>query len=209
MNTRDHWDQIYTTKATDRLGWYKPHLRTSFSWITKLGLPLDAPIIDVGGGTSTLVDDLLDNGYQSLTVLDISEKALSAVRERLGKESDLVSWLTADITSLELPAEEFELWHDRAVFHFLTDPGGRRSYRENLMTALKPNGHVIIGTFAPEAPPKCSGLPVQRYSLQKLVDEFGPEFKLVDHLKELHVTPGGVEQMYLFCHFRRIAEVSG
>jgi ubiquinone/menaquinone biosynthesis C-methylase UbiE len=199
---------VYATKATDKLGWYKSHLQTSISWIEKLGLPLDAPVIDVGGGASTLVDDLLDAGYQSLTILDISEQALSAVRERLRKQSDQVAWLTADITAVELPADEYELWHDRAVFHFLTDPDDRRRYRNKLLTSLKPNGHVIIGTFAPEAPPKCSGLPVERYSLQQLIDEFGPDFELVDHLKELHITPGGIEQMYLFCHFRKIAEVS-
>ena len=208
MNKRDHWDQVYTTKATNRLGWYKPHLQTSFTWIEMLGLTLDAPVIDVGGGASTLVDDLLDAGYESLTVLDLSEKALTAVRERLGKKSDLVTWITADITVPELPPQKYELWHDRAVLHFLTEPDDRRSYRTNLARALKPEGHVIIGTFAPEAPPTCSGLPVQRYSLQQLVDEFGPDFKLVDHHKEIHVTPGGVEQMYLFCHFRRIAKVS-
>lgn len=199
---------MYATKATDRVGWYKPHLQTSIAWIEKLGLPLAAPVIDVGGGASTLVDDLLDAGYQSLTILDLSDQALSAVRERLGKRSDQVTWLTADITAVELPAHEYELWHDRAVFHFLTDPDDRRCYRNNVLTSLKPNGHVIIGTFAPEAPPKCSGLPVQRYSLQQLIDEFGPDFELVDQLKEMHITPGGIEQMYLFCHFRKIAEVS-
>ncbi len=208
MNKRDHWDQVYTTKATNRLGWYKPHLQTSFAWIEKLGLTLDAPIIDVGGGASTLVHDLLDASYESLTVLDLSEKALTEVRVRLGKKADLVTWITADITTLELPPQEYELWHDRAVLHFLTEPDDRHSYRNNLLMALKPKGHVIIGTFAPEAPPTCSGLPVQRYSLQQLVDELGPDFKLMNHLKEIHVTPGGIEQMYLFCHFRRIAEVS-
>lgn len=208
MDKREHWDKVYATKTPDRLGWYKPHLQTSMAWIDKLGLPLDEPIIDVGGGASTLVDDLLDAGYQSLTVVDLSKRVLSAVRERLGKKSDLVTWLTADITALELPADEYKLWHDRAVFHFLVNPDERRCYRNNLLKSLKPNGHVIIGTFSPEAPPKCSGLPVRRYSLQKLVDELGPDFELMDHLKELHVTPGGVEQMYLFCHFRRIGEVS-
>ena len=178
------------------------------AWIEKLELPVDAPVIDVGGGASTLVDDLLDAGYRSLTVLDISEKALSVARERLGKKADRVTWLAGDITEMEMPGNEYELWHDRAVFHFLTHPDERRRYLKNLSASLRPNGHVIIGTFAPEAPPKCSGLPVQRYSLQQLVDEFGPAFEFVDHLKELHVTPGGVEQMYLFCHFRKIDEVS-
>ena len=208
MKRQDHWQHVYTTRATDEVGWYAPRLQTSIDWITKLGLSADSPIIDVGCGASTLVDDLLNAGYQSITALDISEQALSLAREQLSSESDLVTWLTADITTVELPAQEYELWHDRAVFHFLTEPEDRNSYRKNLLAALKPNGHVIIGTFAPEAPPKCSGLPVQRYSQQQLVDELGPEFALVNHLKEIHVTPGGIEQMYQYCQFRRLPEVN-
>lgn len=205
MSRQDHWEQVYKSKTLDKLGWYAPHLQTSVDWIENLGLSADSPIIDVGGGASTLVDDLLDAGYRSVTVLDISEKALSAVRERLGAKSDLVTWLSADITTARLPDQKYELWHDRAVFHFLTDPKDRNAYRQNLLTALKVDGHVIIGTFAPEAPPKCSGLPVRRHSKQQLVDELGSEFVLVNHVKELHITPGGVEQMYQFCRFRRIA----
>jgi SAM-dependent methyltransferase len=202
MGRREHWEQVYSSKPSDRLGWYKPRLQTSLEWISALGLDRGAPIIDVGGGASTLVDDLLDHGYTAITVLDLAEPALNIIKARLGERSTAVNWLCGDITELELPGKTFELWHDRAVFHFLTEPGDRERYRENLFRALRPGGHVIIGTFAPEAPPKCSGLPVQRYDLEALRETLGSEFELQRHKKELHVTPGGVEQMYLYCEFR-------
>jgi len=208
MSSRDHWERVYRSKSVDRLGWYAPHLQTSIRWIENLGLSADSPIIDVGGGASTLVDDLLDAGYRSVTVLDISPTALSKVRQRLGGKASRVTWLSADITTAELPDKAYELWHDRAVFHFLTEPNDRNAYRQKLLNALRPKGHVIIGTFALEAPPKCSGLPVQRYSKEQLADELGAEFALVNHVKELHITPGGVEQMYQFCEFRRVPSVS-
>jgi len=203
MSHKDHWEQVYSTGPTEKLGWYVPHLKTPLNWIKGLGLAVEAPLIDVGGGASTLVDDLLDAGYRSITVLDISEKALSAVKARLGKKADLVTWLVGDITSIELPKQHYELWHDRAVFHFLVQLEQQRKYRDNLLRALRPGGHLIIGTFAPEAPPKCSGLPVRRYSPEELQNALGGEFELEHHQKELHVTPGGVEQMYLYCQFRR------
>jgi ubiquinone/menaquinone biosynthesis C-methylase UbiE len=205
MSKKDHWEQVYATKPTESLGWYKPHLQTPLSWIEKLSLTTDAPIIDVGGGASTLVDDLLGAGYRSITVLDISENALSSVRSRLGENAERVTWLNGDITSFDLPANYYELWHDRAVFHFLTEPDQRQKYRDRLLSALKPGGHLIIGTFAPGATPLCSGLPVQRYDLQQLVDTLGDEFELLYHRKRKHITPGGVEQMYLYCHFRKAA----
>ena len=203
MNQKDHWQQVYSMKLTEKLGWYKPHLQTSLNWIKELSLAAEAPIIDVGGGPATLVDDLLGTGYQSITVLDISEKALCSVRERLGKKANMVTWINSDITSVILPSHYYELWHDRAVFHFLTEVDQQWKYRENLLKALKPCGHLIIGTFASEAPPKCSGLPVQRYNLKQLTDTLGAEFELVRHHKEKHLTPGGVVQMYLYCHFQR------
>ena len=205
MSQQDHWEQVYTTKPREKLGWYEPHLKTSLSWIKGLGLAVEAPIIDVGGGASTLVDDLLDVGYRSITVPDISEKALSSVKVRLGKKAELVTWLDGDITLIDLPRHYYELWHDGAVFYFLTVLEQQRKYRDSLLKALKPGGHLIIGTFAPEAPPKCSGLPVERYGPEQLENTLGREFELMRHLKELHITPGGVEQMYLYCYFRRTA----
>ena len=202
MSRREHWEQVYSSKPPDRLGWYKPRLQTSLDWITELSLDANVPIIDVGGGASTLVDDLLERGYSAITVLDLAAPALELIRARLGEKGSTVTWLCGDVTEIELSENAFELWHDRAVFHFLTDAGDRERYRANLCKALRPGGHVIIGTFAPEAPPRCSGLPVQRYDLDLLRETLGGEFELRRHQEEMHVTPGGVEQMYLYCEFR-------
>lgn len=199
----DHWQRVYSTNPAERLGWYEPHLRTSLSWIKGLDLTLDARIIDVGGGASTLADDLLDAGYRSVTVLDIAANALSAAKKRLGGKAGCVTWLTGDVTSMELAQHQYDLWHDRAVFHFLATRDQKRKYRDELHRALKPGGHLIIATFAPEAPPTCSGLPVQRYTPEDLQSALDGEFELKRRQKELHVTPAGVEQMYLYCHFRK------
>lgn len=203
LSQKSHWDGVYSIRQADAVGWYKPHLQTSIDWIKELCLDAEAPIIDVGGGASTLVDDLLEAGHRSITVLDISGEALMAVGARLGARGEVVTWLNADITSIDLPSNHYELWHDRAAFHFLTEFNQQQSYREILLNTLKPGGHLIIGTFAPEAPPKCSGLPIQRYTHEQLGKVLGGEFELKRHHKERHVTPGGVEQMYLYCHFRR------
>lgn len=203
MEPKEHWEQVYSSKPTDRLGWFKPHLQTSVSWIQSLELPADAAILDVGVGASSLVDDLLKQNYESVTVLDISSTALSLLRERLGHDAKKVHWLGADITAVDLPPGHFDLWHDRAVFHFLTEDDQIQGYRQNLVNSLKPRGHLIIGTFAPEAPAKCSGLPVQRYDHELLARTLGDELELLRHHKEMHITPGGVEQMYLYCQFRK------
>jgi SAM-dependent methyltransferase len=203
VNQRKHWEEVYMNKPAEKLGWYEPHLQISLKWIKELGLSKDASIIDVGGGASTLIDDLLLDNNTAVTVLDLSGKALSAAKARLDIRAKTVTWLAGDITSIDLPEGYYDLWHDRAVFHFLTSPWQREQYRKNLLKALKPGGYLIIGTFAPEAPPKCSGLPVQRYSVEQLQNSLGDEFELQQHLKELHVTPGGVDQMYLYCQFRR------
>jgi len=203
MDRKAHWEQVYASKPAERLGWYLPHLRTSLAWIDELGLSRDAPIIDVGGGVSTLVDDLLSAGYGNITVLDISAQALSSKQSWLGEKSKQVNWLAGDISMIELPARYFELWHDRAVFHFLTTVEQQRRYRDNLLKSLKPGGHAIIATFAPEAPPRCSGLPVQRYTPRELENTLDGDLELKRHHKELHITPGGVEQMYLYCCFAR------
>lgn len=203
MNCQEHWENVYRSKPAESLGWYLPRLRTSLAWIRELGLDKDAPIIDVGGGASTLIDDLIDDGYRSVTVLDISGSSLAQSKARLGEKAVPVTWLVGDITQIELPGNKFDVWHDRAVFHFLTETEQQRQYRDVLLASLKPGGHLIIGTFAPEAPPKCSGLPVQRYDREQLVAALGSELELIREHKEMHVTPGGVEQMYLYCQFRR------
>jgi ubiquinone/menaquinone biosynthesis C-methylase UbiE len=205
MSQKHHWEDIYSTKLNENLGWYKPHLTTSLTWIKGFCLEKKRPFIDVGGGVSTLVDDLLEEGHQTLTILDISEQALSITKARLDKKAEQVKWIAADITSVHLPANYYELWHDRAVFHFLTSVKQQQKYRGNLLKALKPGGHLIIGVFAPEAPPRCSGLPVQCYTSEQLERFLGDEFELIKDHKEPHITPGETEQMYLYCHFRKTA----
>ena len=205
MSQREHWENVYNNNTPDQLGWYEPHLETSLGWIKALDLDLAAQIIDVGGGASALADDLLDLGYHSITVVDLSGRALALARQRLGPDAGKVHWLEGDITSLPLAASQYDLWHDRAVFHFLTTAPGRQHYREVLVRALRPGGDLIMATFAPEAPPQCSGLPVQRYSAEELSAMLGVEFELLRHKKQMHITPGGVEQMYLYCHFRKSA----
>jgi SAM-dependent methyltransferase len=196
-----HWEAVYTGRPPDRLGWYRPHLETSLAWIRALDLPRAAPIIDVGGGASTLVDDLLDDGFTDVTVVDLSPTALARAQARLGARAGRVRWLAGDITRLPLPAAAFVLWHDRAAFHFLVEPAAQAAYRAQLRRALRPGGHVIIGTFSLEAPLRCSGLPVQRYAEGDLHAALGAELRLERSARELHVTPGGVEQMYLYCEF--------
>jgi 2-polyprenyl-3-methyl-5-hydroxy-6-metoxy-1,4-benzoquinol methylase len=203
MKQKDHWERVYSGKSSEELGWYQPRLQTSLAWIEDLSSGADTPIIDVGGGASTLVDSLLDAGFRSVTVLDLSENALASARTRLGKNADRVEWLNADITEADLPPHQYQVWHDRAAFHFLTEFDQQRKYRNRLLQTLKPDGHLIIGTFALEAPPTCSGLPVQRYSPGQLSNALGEGFELLQHQEEQHFTPRGVEQMYLYCHFRR------
>ena len=204
MDPKDHWEKVYSKVPADRMGWYEPHLGLSLSWIQDLRLSKGAPVIDVGGGSSTLVDDLLDAGFGAITVLDISESALMSAQARLGARSQAVTWLHGDIATIELPAERYELWHDRAMFHFLLAEKQQEKYLQQLDRGLMPNGHVIIGAFAPEAPAQCSGLSVRRYDAAELENTLGPTFELKRCRRELHVTPSGVEQMYLYCHFMKI-----
>ncbi|SHK62645.1 class I SAM-dependent methyltransferase [Rhodothermus profundi] len=198
-----HWEHLYATQPPETVGWYRPHLDTSLAFIQALRLPLTARILDVGGGASTLVDDLLARGFEAITVLDLSATALAQAQARLGQQAERVTWIVADITKVSLPAAAYDLWHDRAVFHFLTTPEERARYLKQLRAALRPGGFVILATFAPEAPPRCSGLPVVRYDLDTLVRTVGPGFRLVRHGREHHVTPGGVEQPYLYVCFQR------
>lgn len=200
---KHHWEKVYSKTLSGKPGWYTPHLQASLCWVNELDMPFYAPIIDVGCGISTFAEDLLDAGYRSLTVLDISGRALATVKTRLGRKKSLVTWLEGDIASVDLPQHYYELWHDRAVFHYFTTEEQQQTYREKLLNTLKPGGHLILGTFADGAPPKCSGLPVKRYTETELESLFGEEFVLLRHRRQRHVTPGGKGQMYLFCHFQR------
>ncbi len=203
MDAKAYWARIYETLGPTELSWYQPHPRLSVELIQKTGTSKTAPIIDVGGGTSTLVDELLADGYQHLTVLDLAGTALGLARQRLGAHATAVTWIEADIITVELPRDGYDVWHDRAVFHFLTQPEERRRYVETMRHAVRRHGHVIVATFALEGPTRCSGLDVVRYSPAMLAGEFGSDFQLVSSTYELHRTPLGVDQAFLYCRFQK------
>ena len=197
-----HWQQVYETKATDAVSWYQPVPQPSADLLQLAGADAESGIIDIGGGASTLVDWLLDNGFRDVTVLDLSDAALAAARARLGDAASGVSWIAADVTRWR-PARLYDVWHDRAAFHFLTDPGDRAAYLHRLRSALRAGGHAIIGTFAPDGPENCSGLPVERYDAKSLAATLGDGFRLVDSCRHDHVTPWGSVQRFHFGTFRR------
>ena len=202
MDTREHWEQVYESKAPDEVSWYRPHLETSLAFIERAAPSRSAAILDVGGGASTLVDDLAARGYTDVTVLDVSQRALEIAQERLGAGARNVKWVAGDITKIALPEQAIDIWHDRAVFHFLTTAAQRAKYVQLLLTALKPGGHVILATFGTEGPSKCSGLDVIRYDANSLQREFGDRFRLIESSEELHHTPSGGTQQFLYCDLR-------
>lgn len=203
MQPKQLWEQVYASKSADAVSWYQPHADRSLKLIESAQLASTASLIDVGGGASTLVDDLLARHFQDITVLDLSAAALGSARARLGHRATAVKWLEADVTRAQLPVHAYDLWHDRAVFHFLTAPEARRAYVQAVLRAVKPGGHIIVATFAEDGPLRCSGLPVMRYSATELQVEFGGAFALVAHERELHHTPFGTTQQFTYCHFRK------
>ena len=203
MDNKRHWEQVYTTKASDSVSWFQEHADQSLRLIHNTRLGKDAAIIDVGGGASRLVDDLVAEGYTDLTVFDLSSTALAVARQRLGKHADIVHWIEGDITRTKFPMNRFDIWHDRAVFHFLTDPADRHAYVERVLSSVRPGGHVIVATFAEDGPEKCSGLPVMRYQPETLHAVFGDTFQLVEHKKEAHHTPFGTVQQFVYCYCRK------
>lgn len=204
MNKQEHWENVYQTKGRGEVSWFREHLDTSLRMITNIGLGKDAAIIDVGGGNSNLVDDLLEHDFIDVSVLDISGKAVSDSKERLGSKAKEVNWIEADITSVELPENHYDVWHDRAVFHFLTDAEDRRKYVELVMRSLKRGGHIIVASFSLEGPNKCSGLDVMRYSPETMQDEFGNSFDLIESVGETHNTPFGTTQDFVYCYCRKV-----
>ena len=202
MSRKEHWDRVYQTKETNDLSWSQPRPALSLELIEAAKIPKDAGIIDVGGGTSLLIDRLIDAGYHPLGVLDISGSALDISRARLGTNAANIEWFEADVTAF-IPPHTFGLWHDRAVFHFLTDPSDRSAYIATLRQTLKPGGAAIIATFAFDGPPKCSGLDVVRYDERSIVTELGAEFQLHETRHETHHTPWESEQRFIYFRFRR------
>jgi len=204
MNKKEHWENVYQAKAAHQVSWFREHLENSLEMIFATGVGERAAIIDVGGGSSTLVDDLLGAGFQNLSVLDISAKAIENSRQRLGHRAPLVKWIEADITEVELPQNCYDVWHDRAVFHFLTEEHDRRKYGGLAMRSLKIGGHIIVASFGLDGPAKCSGLDVVRYDSETMHGEFGSSFSLVNSLSETHHTPFGTTQKFIYCYCRKI-----
>lgn len=202
MSSSKHWDEVYARKG-ERVSWFRPALERSLAIVDGLGLGAGARAIDVGAGSSTLVDGLLDRGFEGVSVVDLSEVALERTRARLGARAEQVEFIVGDITEIELPVDAYDLWHDRAVFHFLTDPEARAAYVRQILRAVRPGGHVIVATFAPEGPEQCSELPVARYDERTLHAELGEQaFTKLGHERELHETPWGAAQEFVYCYCR-------
>lgn len=199
----EHWDAAYRTRTADEVSWFQAEPATSLELISRADADPDAPIVDVGGGASTLVDRLLDAGRCDVTVLDVSGEALAVSRARLGDRAGAVSWVVADLLDWT-PPRRYDVWHDRAVFHFLTDPADRRRYRDALCSALAPGGVAVLATFAPDGPQQCSGLRTARYGPDELIEELGPGWEREDARREEHVTPAGVVQPFTWVVARRV-----
>ena len=198
-----HWETIYQTRKADEVSWTQKIPATSLDFIRQARLPRSARIIDIGGGDSNLVDFLLDEGYQYISVLDISEAALNRAKQRLGERANQVEWIVSDITAYA-PVEPFDFWHDRAAFHFLTAPEQISQYLTTARIGVSLNGYVTIGTFSENGPEKCSGLPIRRYSEQNLTDELARSFRKLRCITEDHITPFQTSQNFLFCSFQRV-----
>jgi SAM-dependent methyltransferase len=202
MQTAEHWENVYRTKDFDAVSWYAPHLVESLRLIGQLTPDKTAAIVDIGGGESTLVDDLLHCNYLDVSVLDISATAVEFTRQRLGAKAKDVSWHVGNVTQYDFGSKQFDLWHDRAVFHFLTEPTARRAYVELVRRSVKPGGYVLMATFGPDGPLQCSGLDVVRYDDQSLHHEFGEDFQMLGSKLAEHNTPMGIRQQFLYCWCR-------
>ncbi len=198
-----HWENVYRTKEECDVSWFEESPAISLDLIHAAGVKTDASIIDIGGGASRLVDALLDDGFEAITVLDLSQEALVRAKARLGARSCKVQWIVTDVTTWA-PSQTYDVWHDRATFHFLTDENDRAAYGERVLRAVRPGGHVIIGTFALNGPERCSGLPVMRHDALSLARMLGPSFELIASRKHVHRTPTGSAQRFQFSHFRRL-----
>jgi SAM-dependent methyltransferase len=198
IDRQTHWQKVYRTRTADSVSWYRPHLDVSIELLERAGLSADSRVIDIGGGASTLVDDLLDRGVRDVSVLDVSDEALAMARKRLGDRAKEVNWYVADVLYAVLPAGGFDFWHDRAVFHFLTDPTEAARYAQCAAEAVRIGGHAVIGGFAPDGPERCSGLPVARRSAEDIAGIFASRFSLLRKREERHRTPAGTEQSFVY-----------
>lgn len=201
LERQTHWQNVYQTKGERDVSWFQEIPTISLDFIQATGVAADASIIDIGGGASRLADALVAKGYCSVSVLDVSERALATSRDRLGLRAKDITWIVADVTAWQ-PDKNYHLWHDRAAFHFLTEPADRVAYAECVRKAVRPGGHVIIGTFAPEGPERCSGLPVVRHDAASIGETLGPSFKLIESHRHDHKTPGGTVQRFQFSRFQ-------
>lgn len=205
MDRKQHWEEVYTKRSSQQVSWYRPHLERSLDFILGSHLAPDARIVDIGGGASTLVDDLLDRGYQRVAVIDLSSAALSVARSRLGARASQVDWIVGDATTPLLADKSVDFWHDRAVFHFLTETSARAAYVGQVLRSVKPGGRVLMATFGLDGPEQCSGLPVARYDASGLAATFGNRFQQLDEAREVHETPGGAAQSFMYCLLQRLS----
>jgi 2-polyprenyl-3-methyl-5-hydroxy-6-metoxy-1,4-benzoquinol methylase len=203
MSRQQHWENVYVTKGETEVSWFQETPSLSLQLMTLAGATPRSDVIDIGGGASRFVDALVEMGFQSVTVLDLSEAAIAVVKARLGSRANKVKWVVADVTTWE-PQQFYDLWHDRATFHFLTEERDRTAYVAHLSKAVKPGGHAIIATFAPDGPERCSGLPVVRYDAESLGYVLGDAFELIETRRQQHMTPSGSEQRFQFSLFRRV-----
>lgn len=203
MSNKDHWEKIYSTKEIDGVSWYQETPTTSLNIIDSLKLNLNTSIIDIGAGKSFLADNLLDLGYNDITILDISRNALNEVTRRVGKKNHKIKCIESNVIDLS-SGQKYDVWHDRAVFHFITNNQEREKYLDLLNSSLNKDGCLIIGTFSEDGPLKCSGLEVQRYSVKDLRELLKPDFKFIDGFKEIHDTPFNTSQSFTFCTFKKI-----
>jgi ubiquinone/menaquinone biosynthesis C-methylase UbiE len=208
MDLREHWEGIYGARRSDEVSWFQPHADLSRDLIREALVDHDAPILDVGGGASTLADDLLAEAYRNITVLDLASAALSQAHRRLGAAAEQVRWVVGDVLVAPLAQHSIGLWHDRAVFHFLTEPADRARYISEVRRIVRPGGLVLVATFAADGPERCSGLPVSRYAPEELHAEFGGGFQLLTSRREVHHTPAGIAQPFTYCLCRYNPETS-
>ncbi len=202
LDRKSHWENIYKQKELYEVSWYQPVPQTSLDFIEDLNINTSSNIIDIGGGDSFLVDSLINKGYQNLTVLDISQAAIERAKIRLGEKASRVKWIVSDITQFQ-PKEEYDLWHDRAAFHFLTSEIETEKYLEVARRSIKINGKLIISTFSDQGPTKCSGIEIHQYSREQLVRRFTPDFEKLTCINLNHITPTGSNQNFTFCSFRK------